>query len=95
LGCLLALLALITPRFIMVVLWLFTNYLSRAFETFLWPLLGFFLLPTTTIAYAVAQNELDGVSGWGLVLVILGMAIDLGLIGGGAKGRGIGKRFAR
>jgi hypothetical protein len=96
LGCLLALLALITPRFIMVVLWLFTNYLSRAFETFLWPLLGFFFLPTTTIAYAVAQNELDGaVKGWGLVLVILGIAIDLGLIGSGAKGRGIGKRFAR
>lgn len=94
-GCLLALLALITPRFIMVVLWLFTNYLSRAFETFLWPLLGFFFLPTTTIAYTVAQNELDGAEGWGLVLVILGIAIDLGLIGGGAKGRGIGKRFAR
>jgi hypothetical protein len=86
-GCLLVLLALVTPRFVLVVLWLFTSYLARAFESFLWPLLGFIFLPTTTLAYAVAQNEFDGVRGWGLFLVILGVVIDLGLLGRGARSR--------
>ena len=89
-GCLVVLFSLVTPRFIMVVLWLFTNYLSRAFDGWFWPLLGFFFLPTTTMAYAVAQNEFNGVEGWGLVVLILGVVIDFGLLGGG--GRAIGRR---
>jgi hypothetical protein len=89
-GCLLALIVLALPRTVMVVLWLFTDYLSQAFGTWVWPLLGFFLLPTTTLAYAVAQNRYDGVQGWGLVLVVVGVLIDLGALGGG---RGAGKRW--
>jgi hypothetical protein len=90
-GCLLALLGLITPRIVLALLWLFTTYLSRAFETFLWSLLGFFFLPTTTLAYAVAVNSLDGIEGWGLALLILGVLLDFGLLGGGARAR----RFLR
>ena len=86
-GCLLALVGLITPRFVTVLLWLFTDYLSRAFHTFLWPLLGFFFLPTTTLAYAVAKNSLGGIKGWGLVVLVLGVLIDFGLLGGGARGQ--------
>jgi hypothetical protein len=89
-GCLLALIVLALPRTVMVVLWIFTDYLSQAFGTWVWPLLGFFLLPTTTLAYAVAQNRYEGVSGWGLVLVVLGVLIDLGALGGG---RGVGRRW--
>ena len=91
-GCLLALLGLITPRFVMVVLWLFTDYLSRAFHTFVWPLLGFVFLPTTTLAYAVAKNSLGGFHGWGLVVLVLGVLVDFGLLGGGARGRGARRR---
>ena len=94
-GCLLAVVGLITPRMVMVFLWLFTDYLSRAFDTFLWPTLGFFFLPTTTLAYAVAQNSLDGIRGWGLLLLILGILIDFGLLGGGARGRGSRRRVWR
>jgi hypothetical protein len=90
-GCLLALFALITPRLIMVVLWIFTDYLSRAFESFFWPFPGFLFLPTTTMAYAVAQNAFDGVQGWGLALVILGVVLDFGLVGG--SGRAFGRRL--
>jgi hypothetical protein len=86
-GCLIALLGLITPRVVMVVLWLFTDYLSRAFDTFIWPLLGFIFLPTTTLAYAVAQNSFDGLRGIGLVLFVLAILVDLGLLGGGATSR--------
>ena len=86
-GCLIALLGLITPRVVMVVLWLFTNYLERAFDTFIWPLLGFIFLPTTTLAYAVAQNSFNGLRGIGLVIFVLGILVDFGLLGGGAKSR--------
>ena len=88
----LAALGLIAPRLIMVLLWLFSDYLSRAFDgSWLLPLLGFFLLPTTTLAYAIAENSMKGVRGLGLVLVILGLLVDLGVIGS-SRGRGIFRR---
>src|SRR5690349_831638 len=51
-GCLLALLALISPRLVLFLLWLFSNVLSRAFDSWVVPFLGFFLLPWTTLTYA-------------------------------------------
>ena len=44
-GCLLVLAALITPRFIMFVLWLFSDYLNHAFSSGWWGLLGFVFMP--------------------------------------------------
>lgn len=85
--CVVVLLALVGPRVVLVLLWLFTNYLSRAFDAFLWPLLGFLFLPWTTLAYAIAQNELGGPSGVGLIVLVLGFLIDIGALGGGARGR--------
>lgn len=94
-GCLFAVFALVTPRFVMIVLWLFTDYLSRAFGGWLLPLLGFFFLPTTTIAYAIARNGFStrggGISAGGILIIILGVLVDFGLLGG-TKGRGLGKR---
>ena len=89
-GCLVVLVVLAIPRTIMVVLWIFSSYLSQAYGTWVWPLLGFFFLPTTTLAFAVAQNRYHGVRGIGLLLVVLGVLIDLGALGGG---RGVGKRW--
>ena len=91
-GCLVVLVALALPRLVMVVLWLFSNYLSHAYGTWVWPLLGFFVLPTTTLAYAIAQNSFRGVKGAGLVIVVLGVLVDFGVIGGG---RGIARRRGR
>ena len=85
--CLLVLLAFVGPRLALFLLWIFTNYLSRAFDGFLLPLLGFLFLPWTTIAFAIAQNELGGLSGIGLILVALGVLGDLGVLGGGARSR--------
>jgi hypothetical protein len=85
--CVLVLLAFFTPRVVIFLLWLFTNYLSRAFDTFVIPFLGFLFLPATTIAYAIARNELGGLSGVGLVVLLVGFAIDIGLLGGGASRR--------
>jgi hypothetical protein len=94
-GCLIVLFSLITPRVVIVVLWLFTNYLSAAYGSWLWPTLGFFVLPTTTLAYSVAVNDLssNNITGpreiglAGVILIVIGVLIDLGGIGGGARSR--------
>jgi len=90
-GCLFAVMALITPRFVVFVLWLFTHYLATAYGIWFWPTLGFFVAPTTTLAYAVARNDLSTASGSitaaGTLVIVIGVLIDIGLIGGGARGR--------
>jgi hypothetical protein len=82
--CLLALFALITPRVVILILWLFTDYLGRAYETWIWPLLGFLFLPFTTLAYAWAINANGSVTGLYLVVVIIAVLLDLGFLGGGS-----------
>lgn len=92
--CLLAIIALGFPRLIILLLALFSQYMSSAYNTLGWPLLGFFFAPYTTLAYAVAINEKGGVTGWGLALVIVAVLFDLGSIGGGGhslRGRGRGR----
>ncbi len=88
--CVLVLLAFFGPRVVIFVLWLLTNYMSRAFDTFLWPALGFLFLPWTALAYAIAQNELGGPSGLGLLVLAIGFLVDIGLVGGGARRRRFG-----
>jgi len=84
--CLLALLALIFPRLVIALLALFSNYMSAAYDTLLWPLLGFFFFPFTTLAYAFAINSNAGsVSGIYLVIVVIAVLIDLGSLGGGGS----------
>ncbi len=85
--CVLVLLAFLGPRLVLFLLWLLTNYLSRAFDAFLLPFLGFLFLPWTTIAWAIAQNEFGGLSGVGILIVVLGLLADIGVLGGGARGR--------
>ena len=51
-GCFAVLLALISPRLALFFTWLFSDLLDRAYEEWWLPLLGFFLLPWTTLAYA-------------------------------------------
>jgi hypothetical protein len=85
--CVLALLAFVGPRLVIFLLLVFTNYMSRAFDAFIWPFLGFIFLPWTTIAFAIAQNEFGGLSGLGLLIVALGLLADVGVLGGGARGR--------
>jgi hypothetical protein len=80
--CLVSGVAAASPRLILFGLWLFTDYVGTAYETWFWPFLGFFLLPTTTIAYAIAANEFGGFQGWGTVVVAGGVIIDMLLYGG-------------
>ena len=85
--CVLAMLAFLGPRLVIFVLFLFTNYMSRAFDMFLLPFLGFLFLPWTTIAFAIARNEFGGLNGIGLLIVVLALLADIGIVGGGARSR--------
>jgi hypothetical protein len=77
-GCLVVLLALLSPRLALFFIFLFSNLLSRAFDGWLVPLLGFFLLPWTTLAYAVMWNSSSRVYGFEWFVVILAFLLDLG-----------------
>jgi hypothetical protein len=72
------------PRLALVIMWL-TGYGSRAFESVLWPVVGFFFMPFTTCAYAIGMNEHGSISGWALLLLIVGVLFDLSSHGGGAQ----------
>jgi hypothetical protein len=85
--CLIALFALFLPRVTMVLLYLLSDYLQRAFQTALWPLLGFIFMPYTTLAYAWAINSNGSVSGVYLFVVIIAALVDLGVTGGSARAR--------
>jgi hypothetical protein len=85
--CCLGCLALFAPRLAMVLVFVFSDYLGRAYESWIWPLLGFVFLPLTTLAYAFAVNSRGTVAGAHLVLVVLAVLIDLGLIGGSSRAR--------
>jgi hypothetical protein len=82
-GCL----ALIAPRFAIILVVVFSDYIGRAYETLLWPLLGFFFMPLTTLAYAWAINSNGSVEGLQLVVVVIAVLMDLGLVGGSAASR--------
>ncbi|MBA2481557.1 MAG: hypothetical protein H0V44_12905 [Planctomycetes bacterium] len=90
--CLILVLALLTPRLTLFLTWLFTHYLHRAYETAIWPILGFFFMPVTTIAYAVIRNEGGGIQGLWIVLFAVAILIDIGVIGSARRGRKDGKR---
>ena len=77
-GCLLALFSLIAPRLVMIFMLLLTDWFSRAYETMMWPILGFFFMPYTTLAYMGAMlNNGQSISGGWLVLVIIAVVVDL------------------
>jgi hypothetical protein len=78
-GCLVVLLAFISPRLALFAIFLFSDLLSRAFDSWFVPLLGFFLLPWTTLAYAVMWSASSNqVTGFEWFIVILAFLIDLG-----------------
>jgi hypothetical protein len=86
--CLVVLLAIISPRLALVAVWLFTDVLSDAFGSWILPLLGFFVLPWTTLAYAgmwtAGSNEVYGFE-W--FIVVLAFVVDLASWVGGGRGR--------
>lgn len=77
-GCLVPLLALISPRLALFALLLFSDLIGDAFDSWIVPVLGFFLLPWTTLAYAVMWWASDGNLGFEWFIVVLAFVIDIG-----------------
>lgn len=87
-GCLFALLAGFAPRIALVLVWIFTNLVDRAFHGFVLPLLGLIIFPYATLFYVLAYSPVTGVNGWGWAFVVLGFIFDIGhWAGGGVTGR--------
>ena len=86
-GCFAVLIGAFAPRIGLALLWLFTNIVTRPFESFVVPLLGLIFLPYTTLIYVLVWSPVTGVTGLGWLLVILGFLSDIGSYASGAASR--------
>jgi hypothetical protein len=84
--CLLAILALAFPRVVFALLWLFTNFF-RSISSMIVLILGFLILPLTTIAYTYFMNTGHPRDAVFLVVLVVAALFDLGVIGHGAYRR--------
>lgn len=78
-GCFVVLFALISPRLALFFVWIFSNLLSLAYESWVVPVIGFFFLPWTTLAYAVMWDSGGrGVHGFEWFIVGFAFVVDVG-----------------
>jgi len=81
--CLFTLLALITPRLVVALLWLFSRWFDGLFSSVLWPILGFIFLPTTLLWYTAVQHWFAGQwTLWPIVGLVVALLIDVSPAGG-------------
>lgn len=86
--CLIVLASFISARLAIFLIWLFDNErMTMAMPSGIVGLLGFFLLPWTTLAYVVCYAPIVGVGGIGWFIVILGFLADLGSYGSSDRAR--------
>jgi len=85
--CIFAVFASFVPRIALLFMWIFTDLVTRAFDFFLWPLLGIVFLPFTTIMYCLVYTPGHGVTGLEWIWVGLGVLLDLSSYGSGGYSR--------
>ena len=84
--CLLVLVALISPRLALLLIAIFDDRIVPAFDgNSVLPVVGWFLLPWTTLMYVLAWAPIAGVSTIGWVFVALGVVLDLSSLGFGRR----------
>jgi hypothetical protein len=81
--CLIVILLLAFPRIALVLTFLFSNYLQRAYHGLLLPLLGFIFLPLTTLVYAWMVNTAQPIAGINLIILVIAVVVDVGGLGSG------------
>ena len=65
-------------RLALLVVWLSTPLVNRAFQGgWVLPLLGILFLPITTLVYVLVFYISGSVTGWGWLWVILGLVLDI------------------
>jgi hypothetical protein len=87
--CFLVILALVTPRLVVALLWFSTRWFEGLFSSLLWLAMGFIFLPTTLLWYTAVQRWFGGQwTLWPVVGIVVALAIDL------APARGYRRRRA-
>jgi len=86
-GCVVALLAAISPRLVIFLLWIFSDGLTIAFRSGWEGIIGFLLLPYTTLFYALVYSPGRGVDSFGWFVVALGVPLDLFSHASGSRAR--------
>ena len=82
-GCLFLILIGVSPRLGFVALWLFTDWVDRAFSGgWLLPLLGVIFLPWTVALFTLGYILGDGAAPWGWLGMIVGLFLDVALHAG-------------
>jgi hypothetical protein len=77
-GCFWCVLGFFCPRLALIGIAIFTDWISAVWTNgFMWPILGWFFLPCTTLAYMTAHLN-GGLSGGWIVLLVVAVFIDLG-----------------
>ena len=83
--CLFTTLVLFGPRLGILIWWLVDPVRwGLAFQSFIWPLLGFLFLPWTTIMYVAVG--INGLSWFDWIWLAIGLLADISSYGGGAYG---------
>ena len=83
-GCLYTFFAIGVPRFAVLLLWMArpTYFTAALGGSIIWPLIGLFFLPLTTLMYSLLWVPGAGVTGWEWLLVIAAFLLDIGALGG-------------
>jgi hypothetical protein len=84
-GCLVVLLAMLSPRVAIFFVWLFGDRMSIAFDSFWIAFAGFLVVPWTTLAWAVAYQPVKGVTGFGWIIVAFAFFVDISSYAGSAR----------
>ncbi len=83
-GCFVLLLGAFAPRLALFLMAIFNDEITKAFDgSWVLPLIGFFLLPYTTLAYVLLSWWSGDVAGFDWFLVALAFVIDIGSYTGG------------
>jgi hypothetical protein len=83
-GCFVLILLGISPRLGVVALWLFSDWVERAFDGVLLPILGIIFLPWTTALYVLGYVIGDAAAPWGILGIFIGLFLDIAVHAGSA-----------
>jgi hypothetical protein len=83
-GCCLGLLGIwISPRVILFLIWLLSDWTTYAFKTQIYPFLGFLFVPFATLFYLISQHYYGNLfTPMTAVWTVIGLVMDLSLVGG-------------
>ncbi len=86
--CLVVLLGMLVPRVTLFLLWFFTTWVDNVFKPWWLGVLGFIMLPYTTLAYVLLHRWSGDVTISNtahLIVMIVALVIDLSSWGGGHR----------